>query len=1584
MTNNYRIYSGRANIGTKPLLCSIKGVVCILYANGPNLVFTKAYNWVSKTINVLQDENTFITHISVSRNGSQVAVASNNFVLIFDSFEDVLLQNQPKRIILDDTVHNVSWRGTDKSLLIAHGLNISEYSLNNDGWESRWTQRLSKKVELLSISHSGNMFVTVGENDSMPKLWSASSTYIWDFQYLVHYRKVSHIFWGNYCNGSEKVYTASSDNWLRVWSIYHNKSLFHKKPKEDDIKGNNLSPLGGKSLENSGKDQKKSTVFESGYFPIYAIDLDSIKSVDGKHGLSTPFSLLNKIVYSESGYSSIEETPKQGKRKNKSIDIIYSLLENGSVVEYKIKTRGENRPASAKRMHSNSHTIHNIIPGSLAKGRETNATNLSINNESYLMLTESNGRILLYKSQIKGDNIKSTSYDSSPELSDLALINVFDGHNHPIKSVFNNHYIGTDYLSQDPKVLMATIDSNYNIYIWGEAGSKSKLYFSSGIDQTLNNSKIEIEQIVFTPKRNEIIGISKNKFYLIKRCSDVLQNKEIDSLNKNENINSWKICGSELATKIPFHKAVVIFSSEQAKFCGNENSISKNDENYSIIFINVENSYENTTCWPLFTHECILVVESVDPSSVLFIGFDRDSSNKLVVASNYNIPESSKLLEIGSPLSCNQVLVVDEVDKKGILTESTNQNISFIRLPLQPKAVSNNNTEKGKSIYRNFSIQSVVESLEKIDSVSIFNNRALESAVIVRIDQELRVYIFSNQNGENEGKWKLVIVLNVPRNTQITSNPILTADECIVFSSGNKIVVIDPVLDFEDDLVDKADLKLNFKNLDELGIETLNSKNHNYENSEILVQIQEENHNKNIFDVINSRKQIFSCFDPKLLYALLNWQKVGLVQCLLTTLIEKTKTAVSKSKDDTTRIVSFNTSESDGNGSTNNIYIDQPVFPTSMLVGVSEPEDRVVLGGAFKSDFNSATQKSKLSINKGFETILDLNGSYNNDNFGFGNSELENHEISANLPNFIKSTLEIFGLTKADMEELSDLVLSFQIVKDKLELLDGFGKRYLLAAASRKICYQDLIWANISNNQPMIMESVQGVIEANVSNVWGKFHSWETIKALGIPLWLNDESVLLKTIEQVAKYEYIGNKNLYLASVFYMIFGRKAVVLQLWRVSQTHPEHDKMVKFLGNDFTEQRWKSSAAKNAFVLLSKLRYIESIMFFLLANRPLDAASVAISSLRDYMLALTICRCSSNNNNILLESLKVHILPRIHHFDDAWLLAAILLRIERYDLVPLVSIGRVDLIYTALGVDFDSSHHSSNNEKGENENNNGRKIKNDCIKDDGYDKTGELKIRDGVKVDKKVFFIPLIESLIKSKKISRCEYKVDETVVYLEDIWNELAKFGISEFIVSGNALMALVIVSSFESTMMQINSLKSIDFKSQSTGSFSNTISSGTLGGDMMGFSNFGGFSSNQNRGTGSGKIDQSIDPGANAFSSSMFGAFTGMGNTNNKRKNMDGSVVHSTQVVDNNKKKNSEEKKDWNISLNTKVLIGYKLAMLCNLYTKAQKSFACFSGCEGIKSDCECGKIDDRYKDFYEGISRILGLNEQNLVVSHFC
>uniref|UniRef100_H1A4L6 Dmx like 1 n=1 Tax=Taeniopygia guttata TaxID=59729 RepID=H1A4L6_TAEGU len=131
--------------------------------------------------------------------------------------------------------------------------------------------------------------------------------------------------------------------------------------------------------------------------------------------------------------------------------------------------------------------------------------------------------------------------------------------------------------------------------------------------------------------------------------------------------------------------------------------------------------------------------------------------------------------------------------------------------------------------------------------------------------------------------------------------------------------------------------------------------------------------------------------------------------------------------------------------------------------------------------------------------------------------------------------------------------------------------------------------------------------------------TWSELRAMGVGWWVRNIHSLRKCIEKVAKAAFQRNSNPLDAAIFYLAMKKKAVIWGLYRSQKD----TKMTQFFGNNFTEDRWRKAALKNAFSLLGKQRFEHSAAFFLLAGHLKDAVEVCLEKLHDIQLALVISR-------------------------------------------------------------------------------------------------------------------------------------------------------------------------------------------------------------------------------------------------------------------------------------------------------------------------------------------------------------------------
>ncbi|XP_055346416.1 dmX-like protein 2 isoform X2 [Paramacrobiotus metropolitanus] len=224
------------------------------------------------------------------------------------------------------------------------------------------------------------------------------------------------------------------------------------------------------------------------------------------------------------------------------------------------------------------------------------------------------------------------------------------------------------------------------------------------------------------------------------------------------------------------------------------------------------------------------------------------------------------------------------------------------------------------------------------------------------------------------------------------------------------------------------------------------------------------------------------------------------------------------------------------------------------------------------------------------------------------------------------------------------------------ENVDSCGLRYLLAvrqhvyllrclplkqrAAIQKqgIESRYIAWAFHSENQQELLNAVQNIVHGELK--------WSDIKELGIGWWLRSNAIFKNVIERLAKNAYQASQEPMDAALYYLAMKRKPVLHALFKVVKDQ----KMMDFFSNDFTQDRWRKAALKNAFVLLGKQRFEHAAAFFILGSAVKDAVDIILSKLGDMQLALMVVRLYEEDEfGIISENhvriLQDHVLEPLH---------------------------------------------------------------------------------------------------------------------------------------------------------------------------------------------------------------------------------------------------------------------------------------------------------------------------------------------------
>ncbi|KIY70161.1 hypothetical protein CYLTODRAFT_348194 [Cylindrobasidium torrendii FP15055 ss-10] len=234
----------------------------------------------------------------------------------------------------------------------------------------------------------------------------------------------------------------------------------------------------------------------------------------------------------------------------------------------------------------------------------------------------------------------------------------------------------------------------------------------------------------------------------------------------------------------------------------------------------------------------------------------------------------------------------------------------------------------------------------------------------------------------------------------------------------------------------------------------------------------------------------------------------------------------------------------------------------------------------------------------------------------------------------------------------------------------GTGKR-------ERLRYRDMVWAFFSESQGLLLSS-------SISACEGKM-GWGDARALGLPVWYTSQEGFKSQLENIARTEYLVDRDPTTCSLLYFALGKVKLVHGLWRQASWHKEQAQMLKFLSNDFSEPRWRTAALKNAYALLGKRRFEYGAAFFLLGGALKDAVNICIRQLDDFQAAVAIARVveGSNEGPILKEILRGHVLPLAFRKGNRWLAAWAFWLLHQRDLSVRVLVTPLQDLVSALDV-------------------------------------------------------------------------------------------------------------------------------------------------------------------------------------------------------------------------------------------------------------------------------------------------------------
>ena len=218
--------------------------------------------------------------------------------------------------------------------------------------------------------------------------------------------------------------------------------------------------------------------------------------------------------------------------------------------------------------------------------------------------------------------------------------------------------------------------------------------------------------------------------------------------------------------------------------------------------------------------------------------------------------------------------------------------------------------------------------------------------------------------------------------------------------------------------------------------------------------------------------------------------------------------------------------------------------------------------------------------------------------------------------------------------EQDGLRMTIEVVERLLPLersVDINGLRYLHALYTEEVVsWRAVIFASLSTSQDILVDKV-------TVHHGGKL-TWEAARKSGLFLWLSEIDALRTQLENVGRAEYTQNedRNPVDCSLYYLALGKKNVLQGLWRTAVGVRERNNTIKLLANNFDDPKWKATALKNAYALISRRRFEYAAAFFLLGGSLRDAVNVLAHQVGDLQLAFAVARAYQKDDESVLRNL------------------------------------------------------------------------------------------------------------------------------------------------------------------------------------------------------------------------------------------------------------------------------------------------------------------------------------------------------------
>lgn len=293
-------------------------------------------------------------------------------------------------------------------------------------------------------------------------------------------------------------------------------------------------------------------------------------------------------------------------------------------------------------------------------------------------------------------------------------------------------------------------------------------------------------------------------------------------------------------------------------------------------------------------------------------------------------------------------------------------------------------------------------------------------------------------------------------------------------------------------------------------------------------------------------------------------------------------------------------------------------------------------------------------------------------------TEFNNEVADLLIERLMKISLPL--LTRHQQSTLiSTIVIVKDFTKDMLVELDPNGIRYLIllklsstatatstSSATTKKRLAQIQWAMMCKTPDILLE--------HVTKHYGGKIKWKEMKDSGMPFWVEKNS-FTKLFEKMAALEF-KDAPLGRICLYYLLLKKKDILIRLIK-HKDDKEKNKIIGFMQKDFTQASNRSSALKNAYVLLGLHRYLDAAYFFLLADAPKDCCRILADKV-DSDLAVAVAKVYGVED-IAENQLLISNMDYLHD-------PILLLNSENFYKSELSkTLIRICMIYTRMGCDY-----------------------------------------------------------------------------------------------------------------------------------------------------------------------------------------------------------------------------------------------------------------------------------------------------------